>query len=120
VVPRPGQVRLDGFKGPEHEDGAVIVDADRRVVSLGYNGFAKGVNDSPERYADRNFKLATIRHCEENSIDFADRYRLKGATLYTFPFASCAKCAGAVIQVGIKRCVAPVLPEHLEARWERT
>jgi dCMP deaminase len=104
-------------KDPSTKTGAVIIDAFGKPVSFGFNGFAQGTDDSPERYADRVRKIASVIHCEENAIFFADRDRLRGATLYTYPFMSCAKCAGAVVQVGIKRCVAPVLPPHLEERW---
>ena len=104
-------------KDPSTKTGAVIVDSDGGLVSTGFNGFARKVKDTPERYADRDTKIAMILHCEENAILFAERWRLKGATLYTWPFMSCAKCAGMVVQVGISRCVAPPLPAHLQERW---
>jgi len=84
---------------------------------MGYNGFAAGVDDSAERYADRDLKIASVIHCEEGAILRSDRYRLKGATLYTWPFMSCAKCAGLVIQSGIRRCVAPPIPADKLERW---
>lgn len=104
-------------KDPSTKTGAVIVDERRRVVSLGYNGFPVDVCDSPERYADRELKYKLIVHCERNAILFARR-DLAGCTLYTWPFMSCAPCAAMIIQAGIKRCVAPVTPEHLRERWE--
>lgn len=104
-------------KDPSTKTGAVIVDPDQRVVSLGYNGFAKGVDDSPERYADRELKYKMVSHCEVNAVLFAERDRLKGATLYTYPFISCSRCAVQMIQAGITRCVGPVLPAHLQERW---
>jgi dCMP deaminase len=103
-------------KDPSTKCGAVIVDGDRRVVSLGFNGFPKGVYDSPSRYADRELKYKLIVHCEVNAILFATR-PLDGCTLYTHPFCSCSRCATQVIQAGIRRCVAPVLPSHLFDRW---
>lgn len=94
-------------KDPSTQTGAVIVDKNNTILGLGYNGFAKGVQDLPERYADRyNCKYKIIVHCEENAMLFSDRERLIGATLYTWPFMSCARCAAKVIQVGIKRVVA--------------
>ena len=36
-------------KDPSTKVGAVIVDQDKRVVSLGYNGFPKGVSDFATR-----------------------------------------------------------------------
>lgn len=104
-------------KDPSTQTGAVIVDPRRRVVSVGYNGFARGVEDTPERYADRETKYKLIVHCERNALLFAGR-DLKGCTLYTWPFMSCATCAAVVIQSGITRCVAPPIPEHLRERWE--
>lgn len=105
-------------KDPSTQTGAVIVDASRRVVSMGYNGFARGVDDRPERYADRETKYRCIIHCEINAIIFAQR-DLAGCTLYTWPFSSCAPCAAIVIQSGITRCVAPVLPADKAERWAK-
>lgn len=103
-------------KDPSTQCGAVIVDASRRVVSLGYNGFPRGVDDSQERYADREVKLRMVAHAEANAILFAGR-PLSGCTLYTYPFQPCAGCAKLVIQSGIRECVAPVTPADLLERW---
>jgi dCMP deaminase len=92
-------------KDPSTQTGAVIVD-DRSVVSVGFNGFARGVKDTPERLNNRELKYKLIVHCERNAILFAKR-SLDKCTLYTWPFMSCAPCAALVIQSGIKRCVAP-------------
>jgi dCMP deaminase len=102
-------------KDPSTKTGAVIVDLDRRVKSVGYNGFAKGVNDTPERLNNRELKYKLVVHCERNAILFADS--VKGCTLYTWPFCSCSVCASMVIQAGIKRCVAPPIPDSLKGRW---
>lgn len=93
-------------KDPSTKTGAVIVDQDKRVVSVGYNGFPKGMHDHAERYEDREFKYAHIVHCERNAMLFAQR-SLKGCTLYTWPFMSCGACAAMVVQSGITRAVAP-------------
>jgi dCMP deaminase len=103
-------------KDPSTQTGAVIVDPNRRVTSVGYNGFPQGIDDSPERYANRELKYKMVSHCEVNAMLFAGR-ALTGCTLYTFPFCSCSRCAVQVIQAGIRRCVAPVLPDRLKERW---
>lgn len=101
---------------PSTKTGAVIVDSDKRIVSVGYNGFPKGVSDNKEDYENRKIKYLKIVHCERNALLFA-RASCKNCTLYTYPFQSCAVCAGMVIQSGITRCVAPSMPAHLKERW---
>jgi len=93
-------------KDPSTQTGAVITDPNRRVISVGYNGLAKGVEDLPERLNNREIKYKIIVHCERNALLFANRM-VEGCTLYTWPFMSCSTCCSMVIQAGIKRCVAP-------------
>ena len=93
-------------KDPSTKTGAVIVDYDNRIVSVGYNGFPKGVTDSPERLENREVKYKIIVHCERNALLFA-RGPLKECRLYTWPFMSCAPCAAMVIQSGITEVIAP-------------
>jgi dCMP deaminase len=100
-------------KDPSTKTGAVIVDDKMRLISVGYNGLPVGVEDRPERLEVREIKYKMIVHCERNAIIFA-KSSLEGATMYTWPFMSCAVCAGMVIQSGIKRCVAP---RNNNPRW---
>jgi len=103
-------------KDPSTKVGAVIVDPYRRVMSLGYNGFACGVTDSPERYANREEKLRMIVHGESNALLFA-RGSVEACTLYTWPMLSCAQCAAMAINAGIVRVVAPDATSAQAARW---
>ena len=103
-------------KDPSTQTGAAVVREDLSLVAVGYNGFPPRVDDSPERYADRELKYKLIIHCEINAMDTA-REALHGYCLYTWPFTSCSRCAGQVIKRGIVRCVAPELPERLRERW---
>lgn len=96
--------------------GSVIVDKHRRVISTGYNGFPQGVNDNPERYQDREWKLAAILHSEINCLLFA-KQDLSNCTIFTWPFMPCSNCAAAIIQAGITRVVAPKTPEDKLTRW---
>ncbi len=93
-------------KDPSTQTGAVIVAPNGSIASVGYNGFAAGVEDTPERWNNREIKYKMVVHCERNAIIFAQR-DLRGSTLYTWPFMSCSPCAAMVVQAGIKRCVAP-------------
>lgn len=103
-------------KDPSTQVGAVIVDDNRRIVSVGYNGFPAGVNDTPDRYENREIKYEMIIHGEINAILFANR-DLHNCTLYTWPFMPCSRCASIVTQKGINRVVAP---ENKDPRWAKS
>lgn len=93
-------------KDPSTKVGAVIVDEERRVVSLGYNGLPRGIEDTKERLENRDLKYKIIVHAERNALLFA-RGSIKGCTIYTYPMMPCAVCASMIIQSGIKKVVAP-------------
>lgn len=101
-------------KDPSTQVGAVVTDRDNRIISLGFNGFARGVEDLPERLANRDVKYKMVVHAESNAILFA-RQDLKGATLYVWPFMPCASCAAKIIQTGIRRVVS--VPND-NPRWQ--
>ena len=104
-------------KDPSTQTGAVIVRPDNTISSLGYNGFPKNIDDSPERYNNRELKYSMIIHCEMNAV-LNSRERVDGYTLYTWPFLSCDRCAVHMIQSGISRVVAPNCPEDKKDRWQ--
>lgn len=92
-------------KDPSTKVGAVIVD-NRRIVSLGFNGFPARVEDSEERLNNRDLKYRMVVHAEANAIIHA-RSSLQNCVLYTYPFMPCPVCAGQIIQSGISFVVAP-------------
>lgn len=96
--------------------GAVIVRPDKTIASVGYNGFARGVNDDVELLANRSLKLLRTIHAEENAI-LHTRERLDGYTLYVTPLHPCGTCAAKIIQVGIKRIVT--IPAFVD-RWKES
>jgi len=102
-------------KDPSTQVGAVIFDAKRRLVSAGYNGFARGVLDTPERLNDRDVKYRLVLHAEQNAIMFATA-PLGGCTMVvTHP--CCAKCAALIIQAGIARVLWPAPCDSMSERW---
>jgi dCMP deaminase len=103
-------------KDPSTQVGAVIVRPDRTIVSVGYNGFPRGVMDTPDRLHDRPTKYSLIVHAEMNAI-LSARESLNGYTLYTVPFMPCDRCFVHVIQAGIKRVVFPKATPEQEERW---
>lgn len=92
-------------KDPSTKVGCVIV-KDKRILGTGYNGFPRGIEDSPERYAHRPTKLNLVVHAEVNAILNAV-ISVKGADLYLWPFQPCSECAKFIIQSGIKRVFWP-------------
>ena len=100
-------------KDPSTKVGAVIVDSKQRVVSVGFNGFPRGMHDAHHKLQDKSYKHTTIIHAETNAIIFADK-DLSGCTIYsTFPI--CASCASLIMQKGITRVVYK--PAAGNVRW---
>lgn len=105
-------------KDPSTQTGAVIVRPNQSVASVGFNGFPQKMTDFDHLYKNREEKYSRIVHCEINALIFA-RESVIGYTLYTYPFFSCDRCCVQMIQAGIRRMVAPVIPEHLKERWQK-
>jgi dCMP deaminase len=103
-------------KDPSTRVGCAIIRPDRTVASVGYNGFPRGVIDAGYRLHDRPTKYAFSVHAEVNAITAA-REALHGCTIYTIPFPPCSTCAGAIIQSGITRVVAPDATDEQKERW---
>lgn len=102
-------------RDPSTKCGAVIVRPDKTIAGTGFNGFARGVEDSDERYQDRAFKIACVVHAEENAILNAGG-SVRGCDLYVTPLIPCAHCASLIVQAGIKRVFAEA-PEVIPDRW---
>ena len=102
-------------KDPSTKVGAIIA-KDKKVVSLGYNGFPIHIADTEERLSIREVKLAYTIHAEINAILSTEK-SLQGCTLYTWPFMPCARCACQIIQSGIVRVVSLVSDNKL---WEES
>ena len=92
-------------KDPNTQVGACIVDKDKKVVSIGYNGMPIGCNDKDMPWnregGFKDTKYAYVVHAELNAILNSPR-NLKDTILYVSLFP-CNECAKAIIQVGIKK-----------------
>jgi dCMP deaminase len=103
-------------KDPSTKVGALIIRSNRTPVSWGYNGFPRGVEDTPERLANRELKYKMVVHAEENSILNAHGLSLEGCVMYSL-FIPCSGCAKAIIQTGIKEVVCPAPTTDYLTRW---
>lgn len=98
-------------KDPSTKVGAVLVDELRRVVGVGYNGFARGVPDYPESYLDRDHKYTIILHAEENALLGIDPLG-PPLKMYVWPCPPCPKCASIILQY---QCIKEVIcPDKVE------
>ena len=88
--------------------GACIVNEEKKIVSVGYNGMPTGCDDDQmpwEREGDSSLdtKYPFVCHAELNAILNCNT-DLHGCTLYVTLFP-CNECAKAIIQSGIRRIV---------------
>lgn len=95
--------------------GAVIVDPrTNSVLSMGYNGLPRGVDDEiPERH-ERPEKYHWFEHAERNAIYNANGVRY--AKMYT-QWMPCTDCARGIIQAGISEVVIYQSPDNLEGQF---
>jgi dCMP deaminase len=97
--------------------GAVIYHPETHaILSVGYNGFPRGVDDRADRNERPYNKLYTV-HAETNAIYNAARHGIKldgmGLALAWYP---CAPCAGAIVQAGIKEVICTT-PDWDNPKW---
>ena len=94
-------------KDPNTQVGACIVNKDKRVVGLGYNGFPMGCDDELFPWQRDGQYLQTkypfVVHAELNAI-LNSIQNLEGCTIYVSLFP-CNECAKAIIQSGIKEII---------------
>lgn len=122
-------------KDPSTKVGCVIVGDGNAVLSMGFNGFPRGVHEDrfdyephptqPLAYVEKRTlieerwkrpdKYLWVEHAERNAVYNAARHgvRLAGARAYINyePFGSiCEGCARALIQAGIVEIIGPNIP----------
>jgi dCMP deaminase len=103
------QLSAQRSKDPNSQVGACIVNRNKRIIGIGYNGFPTGCNDDELPWSrDGDYldtKYAYVCHAEMNAITNAsNKPDLAGAVLYVSLFP-CNECAKLVVQVGITEVV---------------
>ena len=95
-------------KDPSTQVGAVIVNDENKVVSIGYNGMPRHIHDCDltwEKGEGLNSKYLYVCHAELNAIlNARNGASLANCTVYVTLFP-CNECTKALIQVGIKEVV---------------
>ena len=95
-------------KDPSTQVGACIVNNDKRILSMGYNGMPRCCSDDEFPW-DKNenpleSKYLYVCHAELNAILNCHSGTVRGCTCYTTLFP-CNECAKAIIQSGIAEVV---------------
>lgn len=100
-------------KDPSRKIGAVIVGEKGQIISQGYNGFPRGIQDNEHRLSKRDVKYRYVVHAEANAIYNAihNGSSTNGATIYVTGLPVCHECAKAIIQTGIKTVVMDTQPD---------
>ena len=95
-------------KDPSTQVGAVIVDSNKHVIGIGYNGLPNGCSDDEFPWDRSGSNLETkyffVCHAELNAILNYRGGSLEGSRIYATLFP-CNECAKAIIQAGIKEII---------------
>ena len=105
-------------KDRSRKTGTVIIDpSSQNIVSTGWNGFPRGIEDDVEERHHRPAKYLWSEHAERNAFYNAARLgrRTEGCTMY-IPWYPCSPCARAIIQCGIHELVV-IEPDWKDAKW---
>ncbi|XP_016075973.1 PREDICTED: deoxycytidylate deaminase isoform X2 [Miniopterus natalensis] len=99
-------------KDPNSQVGACIVNAENKIVGIGYNGMPNGCSDDLlpwRRTAERKLdtKYPYVCHAEMNAIMNKNSADLKGCAIYVALFP-CNECAKLIIQVSKKLYSCPI------------
>jgi dCMP deaminase len=97
--------------------GCVIVDDRQVLVSLGWNGFPRGINDDIGYRHAKPGKYLWTEHAERNAIFNAAAKGVStfGCTIY-LPWFPCPDCARGIIQAGITDVVG-VKSDPSDPQW---
>lgn len=98
-------------KDPSTQVGACIVNSEKKIVGIGYNGFPNGCSDETLPWARESAsgdpletKYPFVCHAEMNAILNKNASDLKDCTIYVALFP-CNECAKLIIQCGVRHIV---------------
>lgn len=95
-------------KDPSTQVGACIVNPDKRILSVGYNGMPRCCDDDEYPWGKNenalDSKYLYVCHAELNAILNCAVGSVRGCTVYVSLFP-CNECAKAIIQSGITEIV---------------
>ncbi len=105
-------------KDPSTKVGCCIVNEDKKIIGIGYNGLPLGCNDKDFPWGNDpksdwlDQKYPYVVHAEANAI-LNTTTSIKNATMYVTLFP-CNECAKLIIQCGVKELV------YMDNKYENT
>ena len=106
-------------KDPSTKIGSVAVGENGQILSQGYNGFPRGIEDTEERLHNREEKYNYVVHAEKNCIYNAclNGVSLKGSNVFVHGLPVCNECCKGLLQVGVKGVIMGN-PPGIHESWE--
>jgi len=105
-------------KDPSTKVAAILIEPNSgMVVSTGFNGMPRNINEKkPERW-ERPLKYRYVAHAEVNAICNAARHGISvEGSIAVVTFHPCVECCKALIQCGVKGIVTET-PNMQDERW---
>lgn len=104
-------------KDPNTKVGSLLIAPDSyQILSTGYNGFARGVEETDTRWQRPN-KNVYVCHSEMNLIANAARGGVKVEnSICVVTMFPCVECAKILVQSGIKTIISSQ-PDYDDPRW---
>ncbi len=92
--------------------GAIIIGEGNIILSTGYNGFIRDMDDTLDELHERPEKYFWTEHAERNAIYNAARrgVSLLNTMMYTTAYP-CVECARGIIQAGIVEVMVPKIED---------
>ncbi len=103
-------------KDPNTQVGACIINNEKRIIGIGYNGFPSKLSDDEFPWENNGDFIETkypyVVHAEMNALINSTR-EVKGGSIYVTLFP-CHECSKMLIQSGIEEIV------YLDDKYENT
>ena len=91
-------------KDPKSQVGACVVNAENKIVGMGYNGMPRGCSDDEFPWSKPE-KHLYVCHAEMNAmLNSNDINMVKGSKIYTTLFP-CNNCVKMMLQLGIREVI---------------
>jgi dCMP deaminase len=87
---------------PYMKVGACVLNKDNRIIGVGYNGLAPGVNVDESFWADRDQRRKFMIHAEANALSLVNRGE---GVLLACTLLPCSSCATLIAGHGIKEVI---------------